>query len=91
MRRTDAKAYESVLGDCSFGSSGIGHSSHLAAEMFKQRVGVEAVHMPYKGASPYVADLLGRQFTFTIGTLPGLMPTIQPRNSSCPCSCVVTL
>ena len=61
----------------SFGSSGIGQSPHLAAEMFKQRVGVEAVHIPYKGAGPSVADLLGGQFTFMIGTLPGSMPNIQ--------------
>jgi len=61
----------------SFGSSGIGQSPHLAAEMFKQRVGAEAIHIPYKGAGPSVVDLLGGQFTFMIGTLPGSMSNIQ--------------
>ncbi|HCQ47810.1 MAG TPA: ABC transporter substrate-binding protein, partial [Achromobacter sp.] len=61
----------------SFGSSGAGQSPHLSAELFKQRAGVAGTHIPYKGAGPAVAALLGQQFTFMIDNLPSSMPYIQ--------------
>lgn len=61
----------------SIGSTGIGQSPHMSAEIFKQRAGVEAVIVPYKGAGPAVADLLAGQFTFMIDNLPSSMPHIQ--------------
>jgi len=59
------------------GSSGTGQSPHMSAEMFKQRAGVEAEHIPYKGAGPAVAALLGNQFTFMIDNLPSSLGAIQ--------------
>src|SRR5690606_26185 len=53
-------------GKSSFGSSGTGQSPHLSGELFKQRAGVQATHVPYKGAGPAVAALLADQFTFMI-------------------------
>ncbi|MBR8653022.1 tripartite tricarboxylate transporter substrate binding protein [Achromobacter sp. Marseille-Q0513] len=64
-------------GQVSFGSSGTGQSPHLSAELFKQRAGIGGTHVPYKGAGPAVAALLGRQFTFMIDNLPSSMPYIQ--------------
>ncbi|MFY4256809.1 Bug family tripartite tricarboxylate transporter substrate binding protein [Achromobacter xylosoxidans] len=64
-------------GQVSFGSSGSGQSPHLSAELFKQRAGIGGTHVPYKGAGPAVAALLGRQFTFMIDNLPSSMPYIQ--------------
>ena len=61
----------------SFGSSGAGQSPHLSAELFKQRAGIPGTHIPYKGAGPAVAALLGKQFTFMIDNLPSSMPYIQ--------------
>ncbi|QVQ25121.1 Bug family tripartite tricarboxylate transporter substrate binding protein [Achromobacter deleyi] len=61
----------------SFGSSGAGQSPHLSAELFKQRAGIPGTHIPYKGAGPAVAALLGQQFTFMIDNLPSSMPYIQ--------------
>jgi tripartite-type tricarboxylate transporter receptor subunit TctC len=61
----------------SFGSSGAGQSPHLSGELFKQRAGVAGTHIPYKGAGPAVAALLGQQFTFMIDNLPSSMPYIQ--------------
>ena len=61
----------------SFGSSGAGQSPHLSAELFKQRADIAGTHIPYKGAGPAVAALLGGQFTFMIDNLPSSMPYIQ--------------
>jgi len=41
-------------GKLNFGSAGIGNATHLAAELFKQRTGVDIVHVPYKGLSSAV-------------------------------------
>jgi tripartite-type tricarboxylate transporter receptor subunit TctC len=48
-------------GKLSYASGGNGTSSHLAAELFKIMAGVDMVHVPYRGAAPAVADLLGGQ------------------------------
>lgn len=44
--------------DLSFGSSGPGSASHLAAEMFVGMAGLEMTHIAYKGTSPVLADLI---------------------------------
>ncbi|KGE00135.1 ABC transporter substrate-binding protein [Achromobacter sp. RTa] len=78
--RTVAELKAEALRDpskVSFGSSGAGQSPHLSAELFKQRAGISGTHIPYKGAGPAVAALLGRQFTFMIDNLPSSMPYIQ--------------
>jgi tripartite-type tricarboxylate transporter receptor subunit TctC len=40
-----------------YGSAGIGHTFHLATELFKQRTGTEMVHVPFKGTAPALQDL----------------------------------
>ncbi len=59
-------------GRLSFGSAGAGSSPHLAAEMFKRQAGIEATHVPYKGAAPALTDLLGGQLQFMFDPGPGL-------------------
>jgi tripartite-type tricarboxylate transporter receptor subunit TctC len=51
----------------SFGSSGVGTGTHLAAELFKVLAGVQMVHVPYAGSAQSITDLLaGRiQLVFT--------------------------
>ncbi len=61
----------------SFGSSGTGQSPHMSGELFKQRAGIEAEHVPYKGAGPAVTALLGNQFAFMIDNLPSSLPHIK--------------
>ena len=44
-----------------FASSGNGSSDHLTAELFWQQTGTSGIHIPYKGGSPAITDLLGGQ------------------------------
>jgi tripartite-type tricarboxylate transporter receptor subunit TctC len=46
-------------GELAYASAGIGGAGHLAAELFKQRAGIDLVHVPYKGGGPAMTDLLG--------------------------------
>ncbi|HWI82123.1 tripartite tricarboxylate transporter substrate binding protein [Ramlibacter sp.] len=48
-------------GKLSFSSSGAGGSQHLAGELLQQKAGIKLIHVPYKGASPALNDLLGGQ------------------------------
>lgn len=48
-------------GKLSYASVSVGSASHLTMEMLKSAAGVDIVHVPYKGASPAVVDLLGGQ------------------------------
>ena len=43
----------------SYGSSGIGSSTHLAGELFNHEIGTAMVHIPYRGQGPALNDLLG--------------------------------
>ncbi|MCD0504407.1 Bug family tripartite tricarboxylate transporter substrate binding protein [Bordetella petrii] len=58
-------------------SAGAGTPGHLAGEMFKQRAELDFVHVPYKGGSPALADLIGGQVQFLFTTIPGAMPSIK--------------
>lgn len=84
-------------GRVSFGSSGIGGSSHLAGELLKaQAKGATMQHVPYKGNAPAVQDLMGGQITFmfypassigdllTTGKLRALAVTTPERSASFP-------
>ena len=48
----------------SYASSGNGTSAHLAAAMFVDRAGLRVAHVPYRGASPALQDLLAGQVQF---------------------------
>ena len=52
-----------------FGSSGIGGASHLAMELFRSLAGIELVHVPYKGGSLAVTDLLGGRLALMFANL----------------------
>jgi tripartite-type tricarboxylate transporter receptor subunit TctC len=57
-------------GKVSYGSSGVGTSTHLGVELFKSMAGVQLVHVPYKGGAQSSADLLGGQIQLLITNLP---------------------
>ena len=52
-----------------FGSSGVGGASHLAVELFRSMAGIELVHVPYKGGSLAVTDLIGGRLTLMFANL----------------------
>lgn len=64
-------------GKATFGSGGNGTSQHLSAELFKTVAGIDAVHVPYKGSAPAMADLLGGQVAFMFDNLPTAMPHVK--------------
>jgi len=47
-----------------FGTAGVGSSGHLASELLVRSAGMKAVHVPYKGGSPAITDLLGGRLSF---------------------------
>jgi tripartite-type tricarboxylate transporter receptor subunit TctC len=47
-----------------YGSAGNGSPHHLAAELFKSLTGIQAVHIPYKGSGPALADLMAGNIDF---------------------------
>ena len=60
----------------SYGSSGNGSPSHLAAELFKSMAGVQAVHVPYRGVEGF-NDLAAGRLQFFIGSVTSSMPVIK--------------
>jgi tripartite-type tricarboxylate transporter receptor subunit TctC len=64
-------------GKVSFGSSGAGAAQHLALELFKQRAGVDALHVPYKGSGPLLTDLVGGHVDFSFETMTSAAPYVR--------------
>jgi tripartite-type tricarboxylate transporter receptor subunit TctC len=64
-------------GKLHFGSSGIASSNHLAGELFRHMAGIETVHVPYKGAPPALADLLGGRIQFMFASPPSVMALVR--------------
>jgi tripartite-type tricarboxylate transporter receptor subunit TctC len=57
-------------GKLNMGSAGVGSSQHLAGELFKMMTNVNLVHVPYRGGSPAITDLLGGQVQVMFDVLP---------------------
>ncbi len=64
-------------GEINFASSGHGTPAHLAGELFNSMAGVKMVHVPYKGAAPALADLLGGQVQLMFSTMPPALPHVK--------------
>lgn len=60
---------KSQPGKLNYGSPGNGTQGHLVGENFKQQLGIDMVHVPYKGAGPAVADLIA-------GHIPAISTTL---------------
>jgi tripartite-type tricarboxylate transporter receptor subunit TctC len=56
-------------GRLSYGSSGNATAAHLAAALFVQRAGLDIQHVPYRGGTPALQDLLGGSILFVFGTV----------------------
>ena len=64
-------------GDLIFASSGLGGLQHLNGEMFKQMAGVDLVHVPYKGSTQLLPDLLAGRVPMAFDSLPPHLPHIK--------------
>jgi len=60
-------------GKLSYSSAGIGSASHLAAELFKSMAGIEMVHVPNKGMSPALVDMMGGHVQAMFASVPALL------------------
>lgn len=72
--RTLVALMRSQPGKSQFGSAGIGTPMHLGGERLKQVTGTDAVHVPYKGESAALTDLLGGQMTFMLCSITTCAP-----------------
>jgi len=59
-----------------FGSSGYGTTQHLAGEIFKLKENLDMVHVPYRGSTLSLADLIGGQISMIFDNLPSALPHI---------------
>lgn len=59
-------------GELTCGSAGNGTSSHLACELLNQMAGVKIMHIPYKGGSAAMTDLLGGRISLLIDVMPNV-------------------
>ncbi|WP_137926523.1 tripartite tricarboxylate transporter substrate binding protein [Cupriavidus sp. 2SB] len=66
-------------GKMTYGSAGNGNVTHLAAFLFLQANGIEAVHAPYKGSAPALTDLASGQVQFMTDTINSSLPFIRDK------------
>jgi tripartite-type tricarboxylate transporter receptor subunit TctC len=64
-------------GKWTYASSGNGTSIHMSGAMFTQLTGTEILHIPYKGSSPAVTDLLAGQTHMMFDNIPSSLPHIK--------------
>ncbi len=64
-------------GRINYASAGPGSSPHLGAELFRERSGVDIVHIPYSGAAPAINDLVGGQVDMAVLNLAASLPFIR--------------
>jgi len=60
-------------GSLTFGSAGIGSGLHLAGELLKAKAGIDMLHVPFKGITPMMTELLAGRVDLSIAPLPGLV------------------
>jgi tripartite-type tricarboxylate transporter receptor subunit TctC len=77
----DLKEFIALLkanpGKYSFASSGTGTAVHLAEELFKQKAGVDILHVPYRGTAAAMPDLLSGRIAMMIDGVPVQTPNIR--------------
>lgn len=64
-------------GKLSYASQGNGSNGQVTGELFKQRAGIDILHVPYKGSAPAVQDLLGGQVQLMFDNLPSVLQLIR--------------
>jgi tripartite-type tricarboxylate transporter receptor subunit TctC len=64
-------------GKLNFGSSGIGAAAHLTTELLKQTVGIDMVHVPFKGTAPALTALMANDIQILVDVPSTLMPHVR--------------
>jgi tripartite-type tricarboxylate transporter receptor subunit TctC len=64
-------------GELTFGSAGVGQTTHLASELFKSMAKIDVVHVPYKGSGAAEIDLAGGHVHYIIDSMPAAMPNVK--------------
>ena len=64
-------------GDLIYASAGVGNMTHLAAELMRMETHLKLVHIPYKGDTPAVTDLIGGQVALIFATAPSVAAHIK--------------
>jgi tripartite-type tricarboxylate transporter receptor subunit TctC len=67
-------------GTLTFGSTGPGGSQHLAGELLKQKAGIDMLHVPYKGASGAMTDLMAGNVDMVFMTSMSALPALKSGN-----------
>jgi tripartite-type tricarboxylate transporter receptor subunit TctC len=60
-------------GELNYASTGVGSASHLAAELFKGKAGIDLQHIPFRGSAPMITELLAGRVDVTFATLPSVI------------------
>ena len=64
-------------GKFTYASSGSGSTIHLSGEMFKSMLNIDIAHVPYKGSSPALTDLMGGQVSIMFDNIPSAITFIR--------------
>ena len=64
-------------GKLTYASVGVGTPQHLGAELFKMNAGVDLVHVPFRGATAAIPDILAGRIQMFIGAINSLLPLIK--------------
>lgn len=64
-------------GKLSYGSTGVGTSTHVLAELFKMRTGTDMVHVPYKGSGQMIPDLITGQVQLAFDNMPTALAQVK--------------
>ena len=64
-------------GKLTFASAGPGNTSHLSVEYLKSMLGLDMIHVPYKGSGPAIIGLLGGEVDFMFDSLSSSLPQIK--------------
>ena len=71
------KAAQASPGSINYASSGSGTVSHLAAESFQKAAKIKLTHIPYKGASQGITDVMSGQVQLYVSSVPTLLPHVK--------------
>jgi len=64
-------------GELTFGSAGVGQTTHLAGELFKSMAKINVVHIPYKGSGAAEIELAGGHVHYIVDSIPAAMGNIK--------------
>jgi tripartite-type tricarboxylate transporter receptor subunit TctC len=64
-------------GKLTYASTGVGGGLHLTMEMLRMYTGIEMLHVPYKGSSNTVPDMVGGRIDVMFGSAPALLPHVR--------------